>query len=251
MGFSSDKKLPPNPFLMNLALNSLGGGPGTRTLLGDVPLTAKRKAFFSFHFDDVWRVNNVRNAWKIDHPDSALNRSFFDSSLWESKKLEGPDAVKRLIREGVNYTSAVCVLIGSDTWSRQWVRYEIARAVVDQKGLLAVHINNLTHHQSRTTHALGRNPLDYMGIFTSRDGKFLLYEKRFVTTNALTMLGEWQWLPYQDYVQSVPLPRFLSPAQVGWVMPLSAGTKVYDYVTENGHKNIGAWIDQAAVAAGR
>ena len=50
------------------------------------------------------RVNVVRNAWKINHPDNALNRSFYDSSLWEAKKLEGDDAVKRLIREGVCYT---------------------------------------------------------------------------------------------------------------------------------------------------
>jgi hypothetical protein len=65
------------------------------------------------------RVNNVRNAWKIDHPDSALYRSFQDSSLWESKKLEGDDSLMRLIREGVQYTSAVCVLIGTHTWSRR------------------------------------------------------------------------------------------------------------------------------------
>jgi len=42
----------------------------------DSPLKAvvKRKAFFSFHYDDIMRVNVVRNAWKIDHPDNALMR---------------------------------------------------------------------------------------------------------------------------------------------------------------------------------
>lgn len=52
-------------------------------------------------------MNVVRNAWKIDHPDNALMRSFQDSSLWESRKLEGNDAVKRLIREGVEYIDGV------------------------------------------------------------------------------------------------------------------------------------------------
>jgi hypothetical protein len=87
----------------------------------DSPLKAavKRKAFFSFHYDDIMRVNVVRNVWKIDHPDNALMHSFQGSSLWESRKLEGDDAVKRLIREGVEYTSAVCVLIGTETWVRQ------------------------------------------------------------------------------------------------------------------------------------
>lgn len=79
-----------------------------QSLLIGVP-ALKRRAFFSFHYADIMRVNNVRNAWKIDHPDSPQNRSFQDSSLWESKKLEGDDTIKRLIRESVEYTSAVCV----------------------------------------------------------------------------------------------------------------------------------------------
>src|SRR5262245_59508082 len=103
----------------------------------------KRRAFFSFHYDDIMRVNNVRNAWKIDHTDSPLNRNFYDSSHWESKKLTSPDQIKNLIREGVEYTSAVCVLVGSETWKRRWVKYEIARSVIDERGLLAVHINGL------------------------------------------------------------------------------------------------------------
>jgi hypothetical protein len=124
----------------------------------------KRKAFFSFHYDDIMRVNVVRNAWKIDHPDNALMRSFQDSSLWESRKLEGDEAIKRLIREGVEYTSAVCVLIGTDTWVRRWVRYEIARAIVDGRGLLGIHLNSIRHHHTKTPHTRGLNPLDFMAV---------------------------------------------------------------------------------------
>ena len=98
-------------------------------VLATAPPTTKRRAYFAFHFDDIMRVNNVRNAWKIDHPDHAIYRSFQDSSLWERRQLEGDDAIKQLIREGVQYTSAVCVLAGTDTWNRRWVRYEIARAI--------------------------------------------------------------------------------------------------------------------------
>src|SRR5580693_5388677 len=94
------------------------------------PPAVKRKAYFAFHFDDIMRVNNVRNAWKITHPDAAIHRSFYDSSLWESKKSEGDEAIKRLIREGVEYASAVCVLVGTETWSRRWVKYEMARSVI-------------------------------------------------------------------------------------------------------------------------
>jgi MTH538 TIR-like domain (DUF1863) len=148
------------------------------------PLRAavKRKAFFSFHYDDIMRVNVVRNAWKIDHPDNALMRSFQDSSLWESRKLEGDDAVKRLIREGVEYTSAVCVLIGTETWLRRWVKYEIARAVIDGRGLLAVHLNSIRHHHTQTPHTRGYNPLDFMAVGKVQPGvlstpKYYLFEK--------------------------------------------------------------------------
>ncbi|MBV9559780.1 MAG: TIR domain-containing protein [Bradyrhizobium sp.] len=84
------------------------------------------------------RVNVVRNAWKITHPDNALVRSFYDSGLRESRKFEGDEALRRLIREGVCNTSAACVLAGSGTWERRWVRYEIARAIIDGRGHLTV-----------------------------------------------------------------------------------------------------------------
>jgi len=158
----------------------------------------KRRVFFSFHFDDIMRVNNVRNVWKIDHPDAQANRSFYDSSLWEARQLEGPEALKRLIREGVAYTPAVCVLIGTATWSRRWVRYEVARSVIDGRGLLAVHLNNINHHQTRRPHPVGPNPLDAMGIAVKTDGQLYLCE----WSN-----GQWQW--YADYTQSITKPAYI------------------------------------------
>jgi len=225
---------------------------GRKSILSVPPaLLTKRKAYFAFHYDDIMRVNNVRNAWKIDHPDSVLSRSFYDSSLWESKKLEGPEAVKNLIRTGVQYTSAVCVLVGTATWSRRWVKYEIARAVIDGRGLLAVHINGLNHHERKTSDKLGFNPLHLLGIYCQAQGQYYLYEKKQVVLNSLTGQSEWQWKPYTDYTVSVKLPPYLSAPTIGYVMPLSRGTKEYDFAAGEGHKNIGKWIDDAAVSAGR
>jgi hypothetical protein len=223
----------------------------SQTLLGSGLPSVKRKAYFAFHFDDIMRVNNVRNAWKITHPDSVFNRSFYDSSLWESKKLEGDEAVKRLIREGVGYTSAVCVLVGTETWSRRWVKYEIARSVIDGRGLLTVHVNGLNHHQRRLPDALGQNPLHLLGIYRSSTGQFYLYEKKYVLLNTLTKQGEWGWRIYDDYTQPVFLPKYLRSPDAGYVMPLATGTGEYNYVTHDGHKNIGSWIDAAAEAVGR
>jgi hypothetical protein len=197
------------------------------------------------------RVNNVRNAWKIDHPDSALSRSFYDSSLWESKKLEGDEAVKDFIRKGVQYTSAVCVLIGTDTWSRRWVKYEIARAVIDGRGLLAVQINGLNHYQRRTADRPGLNPLYLLGVYRHGNGQYYLYEKQLVVLTSLTGQREWQWKSYADYTFPVKLPPYLSSPSVGYVMPLSNGTSEYDFAAGAGHRDIGKWIDDAAVSVGR
>jgi hypothetical protein len=214
----------------------------------------KRKAFFSFHFDDIMRVNNVRNAWKITHPDSSLNRSFYDSSLWEARKLERAEGIKQLIRAGVLGTSAVCILAGSTTWDRRWVKYEIARAVIDSRGLLTVHINSINHHRTKDSHPLGPNPLAHMGVAKLQPDKrmapqYHLFEMKWVLDGNGGVTE--QWSPYRDYTQPVKKPGWLSDPDVGYVMPLSVDTAEYDYERDHGHRNIGSWIDQAAKQAGR
>jgi hypothetical protein len=215
------------------------------------PAQIKRKAFFSFQYRDAMRVNNVRNAWCIDNRDAPGMRSFYDSSLWEKRQLTSPEAIKNIIRAGVKYTSVVCVLVGSETWSSRWVKYEIARAVVDERGLLAVHINGLKHVERLQADPLGLNPLQFMGIYKSSIGTFYLYERRPIIVDRLTGLVEWHWFQYPDYTQPVPLPRYLAEPSVGYVMPLAWHTDEYDYVAGIGHKNIGAWFDGAAQQAGR
>jgi hypothetical protein len=214
----------------------------------------KRKAFFSFHYDDIMRVNVVRNVWKIAHPDNALMRSFYDSSLWESRKLEGDEAVKRLIREGVEYTSAVCVLIGTETWSRRWVRYEIARAIIDGRGLLGVHLNSIRHHQTKTPHTRGLNPLEFMAVGKVQESvlepaRYFPFEKQAFPNGVGGY--RWVWNRYGDYTSSVVPPAWLSDPAAGYVTPLSQNASIYDYIADNGHQNIGGWIDGAAQSAGR
>lgn len=214
------------------------------------PAPTKRKGFFSFHFDDLLRVNNVRNAWNISHPDRAVMRNFYDRSLWESTRLRNPEGLKNLIRRGMVHSSAVCVLVGTQTWSRRWVKYEIARSVIEGKGLLAIHINGLKHHKRLQPDVLGFNPLHLMGVYKSPDGKYYIYENRSVV-NTLTGQTEWQWLEYNDYTLPVRLPKYLREPSIGYVMPLSQGAQEYDYVNDIGHKNLGSWIDTAVNRAGR
>ncbi len=211
----------------------------------------KRRAFFSFHFDDIIRVNNVRQSWRYHNPGSILVPSFTDSSLWESKQLEGENSLKALIRDGVSHTSAVCVLVGSQTWLRRWVKYEIARAVIDNRGLLAVHINGLRHHQRQVPDEYGLNPLDFIAVGQDLSGKFYLFEKLAKRVSVYPEQYVWEWHHYSDYSHSVSLPAYLPKPTPGYVTPLSAGTQLWCFVRDDGSKLIGAWIDAAAQLVGR
>jgi hypothetical protein len=241
-----------------LTLKGLGmPAPGnTSTVLG-MPLgnvflepQTKRKAYFAFRFEDIMRVNNVRRGWTKKHPDGPFNRSFYDSSIWEKSEACEPEALKALMRDAVVHTSAICVLVGTNTWQGRWVKYEIARAVVDGRGLFAVHINGINHHQRQAPDVNGYNPLRLMGIYHSKDGRYYLYEYKNVI-NPLPGQLNWQWLPYEDFKSTVSLPQYIPAINQGWVMPLAAHTFEYDYDAHDGATNIGAWIDRAATAVGR
>lgn len=198
------------------------------------------------------RVNNVRNAWKITCPGREDKRQFYDRSLWESVQRKNPEGLKNLIRGGMAHASVVCVLVGTYTWARPWVRYEIARSVIDKKGLLAAHINGLPHHQRRFADPHGENPLDYMGIGCLKRGIYHLYEKVQRQVMQYGQLSwEWQWVRYSEFSQAVPLPKYMEAPSEGWVQPFSGVTPIYEYVSQEGHKNIGKWIDDAALRVGR
>ena len=218
-----------------------------------LPPPKKRRVFFSFHYADIMRVNNVRLSQEFQGGTllggGRAGREisgFYDFSLWESKRLEGPESLKRLIRDGVQNTSAICVLAGTYTWERPWVRYEIARAIVDNRGLLTVHINNLNHHKELRTHSLGPNPLAFMGVGKVQSG-ILAQPKYYI----FELIGNGSWIRYQQYMQEVSLPRYLSDPMPGYVMPIGPHVGHYDFVAQGGRHNIGIWIDQAAQAVGR
>lgn len=206
----------------------------------------KRRTFFSFHYADIMRVNVVRKSGEFATSSGSAGRhieGYYDASLWESRKLEGPDALKRLIREGVENTSAVCVLVGTETWQRRWVKYEIARSVIDGKGLLAVHINSINHHQRGRPDERGYNPCGILGVAARSNGSHYLVERKYVN-------NAWAWQWYDDYTSAVNVPKYMKPPALNYPVRLSEVTREYDW-SQNGHQNIGGWIDLAAVESGR
>lgn len=136
-----------------------------------------RSVFFSFHYErDIWRANVVRNSW-VTKPDREA-AGFWDASLWEETKKKGDEAIRRLIDQGLEDTSVTAVLIGAETASREWVRYEIEKSLERGNGLLGVYIHNIKNQDGKTDPE-GPNPFDQM--YVEKDGKKIPLSKLYRT----------------------------------------------------------------------
>ena len=203
--------------------------PQTSALASYVP-PKPRNVFYSFHYDDVFRVNHVRKSGQFRTGDKVRDRS-----LWEKVRRTDEANLKRVINAGLNGTTVTCVLAGYGTWSREWVRYEIARSIFCNKGLLTVFIDGCKCPRAGYG-GRGYNPLDFIAL--GWDNR--IYEQ---------ISGEWYL--YDKITTKVPIwPRWLTTPSQGRCMPLSNNAPSYDWIDDGG-KNLIRWTNRAAVAAGK
>lgn len=188
------------------------------------------RIYFSFHYQDVvdLRADVVRNHWlaKADREDAG----FFDELTWGDASMAGPASFKRLITSGLGDTSVTCVLIGTQTSARRWVRYEIVESIQRGNRLIGVHINGIPDKSQRTK-APGPNPFELLALAISADGSSI---KVLQYTNG-------SWLPYQDN-PGWPLSKPPAPEKRGKRIQLSTMYRVHDWVTGNGQDNFEGWI---------
>jgi hypothetical protein len=206
-------------------------------------------AYFAFDFDDVIRVNNVRQTGKIGPRVVPRSRGFLDRSVWESKNINTSKGLKELMQQASKSSSVVCVLIGTNTWFSRWVRYEIALSVINERGLMAIDLNSINHNLRQAPDPLGVNPLNFVGVRKDESGSWHLVERMPVEDSKGNVGFEWHW--YLDYQPPVPRPRFVPESVAGTVIPLSLYTRRYNFMPDEGSKNIGWWLDEAAIAVNR
>lgn len=122
----------------------------------------KRQVFFSFEFGkDAWRASKIRNMGKVD------DSSTFSDNDWEEVKRKSDREIKAWIDDQMEKRSCLVVLIGTTTYSRKWVQYEIEKAYELNKGIVGIYIHKLENQYGRQTNK-GANPFDY--IYT-KDGE--------------------------------------------------------------------------------
>ncbi|OUB84494.1 hypothetical protein BK784_35535 [Bacillus thuringiensis serovar medellin] len=190
-----------------------------------------KRVFFSFHYQDVidFRVNVVRNHWvtKLKQSDAG----FFDASLWEDAKKTSDLAIKRLINNSLENTSVTCVLIGSQTFNRRWVKYEIIRSIAKGNKILGIHINGFKDKYGRVK-AQGPNPFYYLGYKISEDGKKISFYNWIDN----------KWVAYTDMLpytinSSVPV------STRGIIFRLSSVYPIYDWIGDNGYERFSSWVN--------
>ena len=144
-----------------------------------------RRVFFSFHYDeDIWRVNQIRNMGVTRDWETL---PFLDHASWEAVKRKGEAAVQAWIDRQLDGSGVTVVLIGNQTASRKFVRYEIQESHRRGNGLLGIHINGLKNQEGQTS-GKGRNPFD---DFTAQvDGWFGPTTKRF---SEIYPTYDWVW----------------------------------------------------------
>lgn len=161
-----------------------------------------RRVFFSFHYkNDVSRAHVVRNSWVTK--DDKIAAGFIDAADFEAVQKAGDAAIKKWIREQLSGTSVTVVLIGSETNSRDYVKYELQQSYEKGNGMLGIYIHKIKDLNGNTS-AKGSNQFGEIG--------------KDVNGNAVYFSNSYT---------------------------------CYDWVDDDGYKNMGKWIETAAKEAGR
>jgi hypothetical protein len=195
-----------------------------------------RRTFFSFHYqNDVSRAHVVRNSWvtKEDREDAG----FFDGSVFEAKQRESEDALKQFLNEGLKGSTVTCVLIGNQTAMRPWVRYELIRSFYAGKGLFGIRIHNVKNLNGLVATA-GFNPFECIAYRVSN-------ERVYWQEN-----NNGAWASY-DKVPSMALSDVPYDLKGELHHTFSYRFPIHDWVTDDGYKNLGTWVENAAKHAGK
>jgi hypothetical protein len=192
-------------------------------------MNVAKRVYFAFHYQDVidFRANVVRKHGLTKDWEEA---GYYDASIWEEAKKKGDLAMKRMINKELEYTTVTAVLIGSLTYARPWVRYEIMKSIVRGNALLGIHINSVAG-KDQATKPRGPNPLDYLGLLISDDG----------TKGTPTEWDGTRWIFYADLgvfdIREQPVPKR------GKNLQLSHWYRTYDWISDDGYNNFSSWIE--------
>ena len=135
-----------------------------------------------------------------------------DKAEWETVERKGEVAVKSWIDRQMVGTGVTVVLIGQQTATRPYVKYEIQQSIRHRKGILGIHIHGIKDPKRRTTR-MGLNPL-----------------------HDFTVMRDHPWFGLFGVKSEQRLSDIF---------------QTFDWEEDNGRKNMPDWIEEAAQRANR
>lgn len=128
------------------------------------------------------------------------------------------------------------MLIGSDTFARPWVKYEIFRSIFKLNNLIGIHINKIAGKDGKTK-SKGENPFDYLGVEFSNDGeKYAFCELKW------SQWHYWEEIESTRFFSNDYFDKSYAKNIAGKVVSLSQFFKTYDWVGDDGYNNFDKWI---------
>lgn len=187
-----------------------------------------KRVYFGFDYEDVsdFRANVVR---KHNFTGGVQKAGYFDASIWEESKKQDPATLKRLINAELENTSTTAILVGSGTWARRWVRYEIIKSIERGNKIFGIHINGIKG-KDQLTKSLGADPFEYLALSVSQDGK---------NVTPLEYV-DGKWINFKDH-GAFSIGQ-LPAAERGKALKLSHWLPVYDWAKGDGYNNFQTWI---------
>lgn len=195
-----------------------------------------KNVFFSFHYEDVisFRANVVRNHDTV----KGKQAGYFDKSIWEDAKKTSTLALKRLINNNLDGTSVTCVLIGSQTYARTWVIYEIFRSIYKGNKIIGVYINRIKGKDGLIK-SNGPNPFDFTGVYFNEDGS----SYAFITRSSHTSQWKfWEEIDSCSFFRNQYFTSQYAYSNRGKCISLSSFLMTYDWISDNGYTNFKNWI---------
>ncbi len=118
-----------------------------------------RRVYFGFKYkDDVSRAMVVRNSWVAQ---GRVAAGFIDAADFEKIKKQGDRAIQNWIDTQLDGTSVTVILVGANTCTSRWVKYEIAKSIEDGKGLLGIDVSKIRDLNKKTSVRCGKIPKGY------------------------------------------------------------------------------------------
>jgi hypothetical protein len=151
-----------------------------------------RRSFFSFHYkNDVSRAHVVRNSW-VTKPDRET-AGFIDAAEFEEVKKKGEAAVQKWIDGQLISTTVTVVLIGAETNTRDYIKYELKRSYARGNGMLGIYIHNIKNFKGETS-TKGSNQFGEIGKNAKGEAVYFSSEYScydWVNDDGYTNLGKW------------------------------------------------------------